>query len=117
MLTIIEDIVSFITLYSFFMYYLEDEAWYYAAAVTGCFLFDLGVAAWHHNTGEITLYMIVSALWGISTWLAWKNRKKRKRRHLLSRAGYKGRAALLKLIKSMPRPKMPRVRIPAPVPG
>ena len=117
MLGIAEDIIVAISMAALLLWFMEDEAWYYGATQVASQLFFVGDAMWHHAAVAAAINMACAMIWVFWTWHAWKNRKNRKKRKLLSRAGYKGRAALLKLVKAMPRPRMPRIRIPVPVPG
>jgi hypothetical protein len=117
MLIIVEEIVSTISFLAIILWFAEDEAWYYAATIAAAQWFYVGDDIWHHNTLATVVNAGVGCLWTLWAYQAWKNRKNRKKRKLLSRAGYKGRAALLKLVKSMPKPALPRIRIPSPVPG
>lgn len=117
MLWITENIVIIISMIAIVLWFAEDQAWYYGATQIAAQLFFTGDAQWHHHPVAAAVNMACAALWGYWTWDAWKNRKTRKKRKLLSKAGYKARAVLLKLVKSMPRPKAPRIRIPSPVPG
>lgn len=116
MLKLITDIVSAIQFTAILLYFLEDKAWYYSGTIALCSWFYVGADAWTHNPLSMGVNGAVAMVWSWWAYLDWKNRKTRKRRRVLSRAGYKGKVALLKLVKSMPKPALPRIRVPVPVP-
>lgn len=72
-----------------------------------------------HGAGpsHITFLVLATVFWGIAAYLAWRDWwKRRKKKRMLQQLGYKGRALIAKLVKSMPRPSLPPLRHPAPSP-
>ena len=72
-----------------------------------------GTAAYH------IIYMLFAIVtWGGAAYFSWREWwKRRKKKRVLQQLGYKARAAIAKLVNSMPKPSLPPLRHPAPSPA
>lgn len=93
---------------------LWEKAWYYSAVVSVSSAF-IGIAsAVQGPSWMAALEAFCTVVWAWQAWTDWKNRDKRRRRRATAWLGHKGRAALAKLKRNMPRVTVPRLR---PVPA
>ena len=69
------------------------------------------------DLSHVVFGVIAMIFWSVTAYLAWRDWwKRRKKKRMLQQLGYKGRALIAKLVKSMPRPSLPPLRHPAPSP-